>query len=117
MSRPYFKTVRNRIFKSYYLWSMKYLVLCLLICSGSYGQDLEAFRIFDSKGKQVTFQKMVSKVSQNQVVLFGEFHDNPISHWLELNVLMELNKQHSGAKMAVGLRLHRLAAICIPLMR
>ena len=87
---------------------MKYLVLCLLICSGAYGQDLEAFRIFDAKGKPVTFQKMVSKVSQNQVVLFGEFHDNPISHWLELNVLMELNKQHSGAKMAVGFEMFEL---------
>lgn len=87
---------------------MKYLVFCLLICSGAYAQDLEAFRIFDSKGKEVSFQKMMTKVSQNQVVLFGEFHDNPISHWLEVNVLIELNKQTKGPKLAVGFEMFEL---------
>lgn len=87
---------------------MKYLIICLLICSGAYGQGLEAFRIFDSKGKEVSFQKMMTKVSQNQVVLFGEFHDNPISHWLEVNVLMELNKQTTGPKLAVGFEMFEL---------
>ena len=87
---------------------MKYLVFCLLICSGSYAQELEAFRIFDSKGKEVSFQKMMTKVSQNQVVLFGEFHDNPISHWLELHVLMELNKKAAGPKLAVGFEMFEL---------
>ena len=87
---------------------MKYLVFCLLICSGSYAQELEAFRIFDSKGKEVSFKKMMAKVSQNQVVLFGEFHDNPISHWLEMNVLVELNKKAAGSKLAVGFEMFEL---------
>ncbi len=87
---------------------MKYLVFCLLFCSGAYAQDLEAFRIFDSKGKEVSFQKMMSNISQSQVILFGEFHDNPISHWLELNVLMELNKKIKGPKLAVGFEMFEL---------
>ena len=87
---------------------MKYLVICLLIGFGSQAQDLEAFRIFDAKGKEVSFGKMMAKVSQNQVVLFGEFHDNPISHWLELNVLMELNKHAKGPKLAVGFEMFEL---------
>ena len=87
---------------------MKYLVFCLLFCSGAYAQDLEAFRIFDSKGKEVSFQKMMSNISQNQVILFGEFHDNPISHWLELNVLMDLNKKIKGPKLAVGFEMFEL---------
>lgn len=87
---------------------MKYLVICLLFCSGVYGQDLEAFRIFDANGKEVSFQKMMTKASQNQVILFGEFHDNPISHWLELNVLMELNKYVKGPKLAVGFEMFEL---------
>lgn len=87
---------------------MKYLVLCLLMCSGAYAQDLEAFRIFDSKGKEVSFQKMMTTLSRNQVVLFGEFHDNPISHWLEVHVLLELNKQVTGSKLAVGFEMFEL---------
>ncbi|WP_430405824.1 ChaN family lipoprotein [Fluviicola sp.] len=87
---------------------MKTLLICLVLCSHAYAQDLEAFRIFDSKGKPVSFQKMMAKLSTNQVVLFGEFHDNPISHWLELNVLMELNKKTSGPKLGVGFEMFEL---------
>ena len=87
---------------------MRYLLLAFLVYSAAYGQELEAFRIFDSKGKQVSFKKMMSKVSANQVVLFGEFHDNPISHWFELNVLMELNKVAKGPKLAVGFEMFEL---------
>jgi uncharacterized iron-regulated protein len=87
---------------------MKYFLLALLVSTGAYGQDLEAFRIFDSKGKQVSFQKMMTKISSNQAVLFGEFHDNPISHWMELNVLLELNKKTAGNKLAVGFEMFEL---------
>ncbi|TSJ46712.1 ChaN family lipoprotein [Fluviicola chungangensis] len=87
---------------------MKYFLICLLLCSGAYAQELEAFRIFDSRGKEVSFGKMMARVSQNQVVLFGEFHDNPISHWLEWNVLMELNKKVQGPKLAVGFEMFEL---------
>nr|WP_294861150.1 ChaN family lipoprotein [uncultured Fluviicola sp.] len=87
---------------------MKTLLICLLLCSGAYAQDLEAFRIFDSKGKQVSFQKMMAKVSSNQVILFGEFHDNPISHWLELNVLMSLNEKKQGSRLGVGFEMFEL---------
>lgn len=93
---------------------MKYLLFSLFVYTSSFAQDLEAFRIFDSKGKQVTFQKMMGKLSANQVVLFGEFHDNPISHWLELNVLLELNKKYTGKELAVGfemLELHQVKVL------
>lgn len=87
---------------------MKYLVFCLLLCSGAYAQNLEAFRIFDAKGKEVSFGKMMSGISANQVVLFGEFHDNPISHWLELNVLLQLNERVKGSELAVGFEMFEL---------
>ncbi|AEA43188.1 ChaN family lipoprotein [Fluviicola taffensis] len=90
---------------------MKTILLALLVYSSSYAQDLEAFRIFDSKGKQVSFQKMMNQVSANQVILFGEFHDNPISHWMELNVLMELNKKTKSSQLAVGFEMFELHQI------
>ena len=36
-----------------------------------------------------------------QLILFGEFHDNPISHWLELELLKELFNQ-KGKKLILG---------------
>lgn len=87
---------------------MKYLWLFVVLSVNTYAQELEAFRIYDAKGKKVSYQKMVSKLASNQVVLFGEFHDNPIAHWMELNLLLDFNKKHAGSQMALGFEMFEL---------
>jgi uncharacterized iron-regulated protein len=53
-------------------------------------QTLDAYKIFSSKGESVDFEKMVEKVRNSNVVLFGELHDNPISHWLQIELTKAL---------------------------
>ncbi len=58
-------------------------------------QSPQAYDIFDSKGKSVNFKKMALQLAEADVVLFGEYHNNPISHWLQLELakaLYELKK-------------------------
>ncbi|AWG24327.1 ChaN family lipoprotein [Flavobacterium kingsejongi] len=65
-------------------------------------QDKPAYQLFDKNGKKTTYEKMLKGASKGEVVLFGEFHDNPISHWLELELtrdLAENNKLVLGAEM------------------
>lgn len=88
--------------------AMKYIWFLFILSANTFAQELEAFRIYDAKGKKVSYQKMVSQLAANQVVLFGEFHDNPIAHWMELNLLLDLNKKHAGSKMAVGFEMFEL---------
>ena len=45
-------------------------------------QHKKAYQLFDKNGKKVSFEKVVKKAKESDVVLFGEFHDNPIAHWL-----------------------------------
>lgn len=45
---------------------------------------------------------MIKGVAKKDIVLFGELHNNPISHWLQYEVTFDLNKQRKlilGAEM------------------
>jgi uncharacterized iron-regulated protein len=68
-----------------------------------YGQTPEAFRLYNSNGKEVKFKKMIEECAESDVVLFGELHNNSINHWLELQLakyLYESKKEiQLGAEM------------------
>ena len=53
-------------------------------------QKKPAYILYNSKGKKVKYAKMIKKISEADVLLFGEQHNNPISHWLQLEVTKEL---------------------------
>ncbi len=56
-------------------------------------QKKPAYTLFNTKGKKVSYKKMLKKLAKADVVLFGELHNNPIAHWLELEVAKDLSKQ------------------------
>ncbi len=84
---------------------MRILIVFLLISLFSlqlHSQSKPAYKIFNSKGKPVSYGKMIKSLSKNEVILFGEFHNNPIIHWLEIEVTKDLSKKHElvlGAEM------------------
>lgn len=49
--------------------------------------DKPAYLIYDSIGNKVTYAQMVEAMSKKEVCLFGEIHNDPISHWLEKNLI------------------------------
>jgi uncharacterized iron-regulated protein len=79
------------------------LVLCGSIFNSAFTQELEAYRIYDKSGKKVEFGKMSKELQSKQVILFGELHNNPISHWMQLELTKSLaeksNKLALGAEM------------------
>lgn len=65
-------------------------------------QDKPAYVLYNAKGKKVSYKKMMKTLAQKDVVMFGEFHNNPISHWMELTVAKDLAQQKPlvlGAEM------------------
>lgn len=56
-----------------------------------FSQELEAYRIYNQKGEKVAFGEMANGLSKEDVVLFGELHNDPIGHWLQLKLAQELN--------------------------
>lgn len=69
----------------------KYIVLVAIMTGFVLNaQDKQAYQLFDSKGKKTTYKKMVDASLRTDVVLFGEYHNNPICHWLQLKLTKDL---------------------------
>jgi uncharacterized iron-regulated protein len=68
------------------------LLVFLLTIFSATGQENGAYTIFDSKGKKVKYSKILKALDASQIILFGEYHDNPIVHWLQFEVTSSLLK-------------------------
>jgi uncharacterized iron-regulated protein len=56
----------------------------------SFSQDKPAYKVYDSEGKRAEYEDILKASSRSDVILFGELHDNPIAHWLELELTRSL---------------------------
>ena len=45
------------------------------------------YAIFDEQGKPASWDELIERAAKADVVLFGEFHDDPIMHWLQLELV------------------------------
>jgi uncharacterized iron-regulated protein len=82
----------------------KYLVFMLLFTNSAivFAQQKPAYILYNSEGKKVSYNKMIKQLAKKDIVLFGEFHNNAISHWLELAVAKDLSEKRNltfGAEM------------------
>lgn len=79
-----------------------FLLLLLFAVTAVFAQQKPAYVLYDANGKKVSYKKMLKALAKKDVVLFGEFHNNPISHWLELVVAKDLKEKREivfGAEM------------------
>lgn len=69
---------------------------------GAEAQSKKAYQLYNSKGKKVSYKKMIKTMSKSDIVLFGEHHNNPIIHWLQYEATDDLFKSKKltlGAEM------------------
>jgi uncharacterized iron-regulated protein len=64
------------------------ILFILLFCA--FTSDKKAFQVFNQKGKAIEYEQLVTDALEADIVLFGELHNNPICHWLELQLLKDL---------------------------
>ena len=68
-------------------------MLALLVCSivsFAFTADKLTYRLFNRTQKEVLYRDVIRELSTADVVLFGEIHNNPVCHWLELQVTKDL---------------------------
>jgi uncharacterized iron-regulated protein len=78
------------------------LALCNWFLFTAFSQNKPAYILYNANGKKVSYEKMLKTLQQKDVVLFGEFHNNPISHWLQLEITKDLKQKRDlvlGAEM------------------
>jgi uncharacterized iron-regulated protein len=79
-----------------------FVVITLLTSIVGLAQEKKAYQLFDKKGKKVSYAKLLKAAEKTQVVLFGEYHNNAIAHWLELELTKDLAQKKKvilGAEM------------------
>lgn len=89
----------------YYLASMNrcsILLILGIISAGLSAQNPQAYQIFNGKGKKVSFKKMVKDLSEGGIILVGELHNNPISHWLQYELVHQFE---SDVSVILGLEM------------
>ena len=82
---------------------MRKLTLLSLLVSFAFGfvADKPAYLIYTGQLKTSSYEKMLSEAKEADIVFFGELHDNPIAHWLELQVTKDLYTE-KGGKLVLG---------------
>lgn len=80
-----------------------FIAILAIFCSVSYTQNPVAYNLFNSNGTKVVWTEMIKDLANQDIVFFGELHNNAVAHWLELEVTKCLYKNNSdltlGAEM------------------
>ncbi len=76
-------------------------ITSILILTFASAQNMDAYKIYNSKGKKSSFKKMAKATNDVEFVFFGEYHDNPISHWLQLELMKSMYEQY-GDRLILG---------------
>ncbi|KAA3436600.1 ChaN family lipoprotein [Rufibacter hautae] len=77
------------------------LLLVSLVFLSSFTMDKPAYRLFQGNGKAVKYERMLKELASADVVFFGEQHNDPIAHWLELELTKDLYRTH-GKQLVLG---------------
>lgn len=67
--------------------------------------DRPAYRLFTAQGQAADYDQMLTQLAQADVVLFGEQHNDPLAHWLELQVAKDLQRLKGPGKLVLGLEM------------
>lgn len=73
-------------------------ILCFCASLSAFSQVLP-YVIFTKDGKKTTFEKMAKTLYNNQVILFGEYHNNAIAHWLQFELVANLHQKKKPLKL------------------
>ncbi len=78
------------------------LIFSCLVTTIAFSQQKPAYILYNAKGKKVGYEKMIKVLGEKDIILFGEYHNNAIAHWLQLEVTTSLKQSRDmvlGAEM------------------
>lgn len=65
-------------------------------------KSLQNYQLYNAKGKKTSYKKLVKAGKDKDMVFFGELHNNPICHWMQ----MELSKSmHAERALQIGVEM------------
>ncbi len=80
----------NSIFSIFKIRKMKKITLVTLFIILFFGilnaQNKPAYQLYDNKGELAGYDAAIKDLADSDIVFFGEYHTNPIAHWLQLEM-------------------------------
>ena len=70
-------------------------LILLFTTAQMHAQHKPAYQLFNKKAKSSSYKKLIKKCTKADIVLFGELHNNPIGHWLQLELTRDLKESRS----------------------
>ena len=77
--------------------SILLIALVLMAMKG----DKSAYTIYNTKSKKVKYTAMLDNALKADIIFFGELHNNPISHWMQLELTKDVYAE-KGNKLILG---------------
>jgi len=71
----------------------------------AFAADRPAYRLFTAAGQPADYDQMLQELAQADVVLFGEQHNDALTHWLELQVAKDLLKAKKPGQLVIGMEM------------
>jgi uncharacterized iron-regulated protein len=67
--------------------------------------DRPAYRLYSAQGQAADYDQMLAQLAGADVVLFGEQHNDPIAHWLEVQVAKDLSRLKGPGQLVLGMEM------------
>lgn len=84
------------------MFMQKLLLFLTLLCLALAPPVRPAYQLYTQQGKAISYEKLLRQAADADVVLFGELHNNPICHWLELQLAKDLYNRKKGQLVLGG---------------
>lgn len=80
------------------------LVLFLLftLTVSMFAQTKPAYLVFNSDGTQSDYNQILAASLKNELIFFGELHNNPISHWLQIELTRDVYRADTSQTLRLG---------------
>jgi len=87
---------------------MKIIFISIAVClitamSVATAQHIPAYMIYSKDGNPSDFTELLQAAKSNRLILFGELHNNPISHWLQLELAKAMTTD--SLELKIGLEM------------
>jgi uncharacterized iron-regulated protein len=64
--------------------------IAVFLLAAAMNTDKPAYKFFDLKGKDAEYKDVLKSALEADIIFFGELHNSPICHWLELELTKDL---------------------------
>ncbi len=77
------------------------LIAIIIFTNLTFAQGKPAYQLYKNNGKSANYDKMIKDLAKSDMVFFGEYHTNPISHWMQIEMAKSFY-EIKGEKLVFG---------------